>query len=84
LEQFLRHASKALVGTVVTGAIVNHAKEAKNVGPKPFDPEITGKYGGFSKPVWKELAQRQEHREAVNEYQENLKDKAEFSDAFRK
>jgi hypothetical protein len=84
LEQFLHHAPKALVSTVVTGSIIDQVKKAKNAGPKPIDPEILGKNGGFSRPVWKELARRQKQREAVEGYQEHLMDKADFSEAFGK
>jgi hypothetical protein len=41
----------------------------------PIDPKITGKYEGYSRQVWKELAQREEHRDAVKNYQVELKKK---------
>jgi hypothetical protein len=84
VQQFLRHAPKALGATLGAAVIVDQMNQAKNAGPKPIDPEILGKYGGLRRPVWIEMAKRQVHREAVERYQENLKDKADFSEAFRK
>jgi hypothetical protein len=84
LEQFLRHATKALGATLGAAAIVDQMNRAKNAGPKPIDPEILGKHGGLRRPVWKELARRQKQREAVERYHDNLMNKADFSEAFRK